>query len=80
MASSIATKDIITLRGSAAIVSEFFGYAANSILYNRGVYPEENFAKVKKYGLPMLLTQDKPSLPISPLSFPSGWNLESYIS
>lgn len=29
-----------------------------SILYNRGVYPEESFAKVKKYGLPMLLTQD----------------------
>ncbi|KAL9667075.1 hypothetical protein QQ045_001422 [Rhodiola kirilowii] len=58
MASKTVTKDIITLRGSAAIVSEFFGYAANSILYNRGVYPEESFAKVKKYGLPMLLTQD----------------------
>ncbi|XP_073130315.1 mitotic spindle checkpoint protein MAD2 [Henckelia pumila] len=58
MASKTATKDIITLRGSAAIVSEFFGYAANSILYNRGVYPEESFTKVKKYGLPMLLTQD----------------------
>ncbi|KAL8137818.1 hypothetical protein V2J09_003819 [Rumex salicifolius] len=59
MASKTATKDIITLRGSAAIVSEFFGYAANSIIYNRGVYPEESFAKVKKYGLPMLLTQDE---------------------
>ncbi|KAK9707524.1 hypothetical protein RND81_07G203200 [Saponaria officinalis] len=58
MASRTVAKDIITLRGSAAIVSEFFGYAANSILYNRGVYPEESFAKVKKYGLPMLLTQD----------------------
>ncbi|BFG16202.1 mitotic spindle checkpoint protein MAD2 [Prunus yedoensis var. nudiflora] len=59
MASRTATKDIITLRGSAAIVSEFFGYSANSILYNRGVYPEESFVKVKKYGLPMLLTQDE---------------------
>ncbi|KAF0891712.1 hypothetical protein E2562_010923 [Oryza meyeriana var. granulata] len=59
MASRTASKDIITLRGSAAIVSEFFGYAANSILYNRGVYPEESFAKVKKYGLTMLLTQDE---------------------
>uniref|UniRef100_A0ACD5URR0 Uncharacterized protein n=1 Tax=Avena sativa TaxID=4498 RepID=A0ACD5URR0_AVESA len=58
MASRTASKDIITLKGSAAIVSEFFGYAANSILYNRGVYPEESFARVKKYGLPMLLTQD----------------------
>ncbi|KAK4777823.1 hypothetical protein SAY87_018010 [Trapa incisa] len=70
MASKTVAKDIITLRGSAAIVSEFFGYAANrfgcwgfffsvSILYNRGVYPEESFAKVKKYGLPMLLTHDE---------------------
>ncbi|KAM0926196.1 hypothetical protein ACQ4PT_003717 [Festuca glaucescens] len=59
MASRTVSKDIITLKGSAAIVSEFFGYAANSILYNRGVYPEESFARVKKYGLPMLLTQDE---------------------
>ncbi|CAI0425725.1 unnamed protein product [Linum tenue] len=59
MASKTAAKDIITLRGSAAIVSEFFGYAANSILYNRAVYPEESFARVKKYGLPMLLTKDE---------------------
>ncbi|KAK7850057.1 mitotic spindle checkpoint protein mad2 [Quercus suber] len=59
MASRTVTKDIITLRGSAAIVSEFFGYAANSILYNRGLYPEESFVKVKKYGLPMLLIQDE---------------------
>ncbi|XVE74844.1 hypothetical protein DITRI_Ditri12bG0051000 [Diplodiscus trichospermus] len=55
MASRTIAKDIITLRGSAAIVSEFFGV----ILYNRGVYPEESFVKVKKYGLPMLLTQDE---------------------
>ncbi|GJN27233.1 hypothetical protein PR202_gb15234 [Eleusine coracana subsp. coracana] len=82
MASRTVSKDIITLRGSAAIVSEFFGYAANRyatvphtllvapaaalihpvigcILYNRGVYPEESFTKVKKYGLTMLLTQDE---------------------
>ncbi|GFZ21170.1 DNA-binding HORMA family protein [Actinidia rufa] len=95
MASRTATKDIITLRGSSAIVSEFFGNTVETlnlimlffkflfalisnpspnvsldlnltkkglkiiILYNRGVYPEETFAKVKKYGLPMLLTQDE---------------------
>ncbi|XP_031477346.1 mitotic spindle checkpoint protein MAD2 [Nymphaea colorata] len=58
-ASRTISKDIITLKGSAAIVSEFFGYAANSILYNRGVYPEESFVKVKKYGLPILLTEDE---------------------
>ncbi|KAL5725415.1 Mitotic spindle checkpoint component mad2 [Ranunculus cassubicifolius] len=43
---------------SSDYVSEFFGYAANSILYNRGLYPEESFSKVKKYGLPILLTND----------------------
>ncbi|KMZ60020.1 Mitotic spindle checkpoint protein MAD2 [Zostera marina] len=59
MASRTQSRDIITLKGSSAIVSEFFGYAANSILYNRGVYPEESFAKVKKYGLPLLLSQDE---------------------
>ncbi|KAL9292750.1 Mitotic spindle checkpoint protein MAD2 [Arabidopsis thaliana] len=97
-----AAKDIITLHGSAAIVSEFFcayfsystsskfsfhfprfddflllllltGYAANSILYNRAVYPEESFVKVKKYGLPMLLIEDE-----SVKSFMS--NLTSQIS
>ncbi|KAK1290492.1 Mitotic spindle checkpoint protein MAD2 [Acorus calamus] len=47
MASKTLSKDIITLKGSAAIVSEFFG-----------VYAEESFVKVKKYGLPMLLMQD----------------------
>lgn len=31
----------------------------SSILYNRGVYPEESFKKVKKYGLTMLLTEDE---------------------
>ena len=36
-----------------------FWFGGCSILYNRGVYPEESFARVKKYGLPMLLTQDE---------------------
>ncbi|PWZ37329.1 hypothetical protein Zm00014a_025500 [Zea mays] len=63
MASRTAFKDIIALRGSAAIVSEFFGTHAPSstdyILYNRAVYPGESFTKVKKYGLTMPLTQDE---------------------
>jgi mitotic spindle assembly checkpoint protein MAD2 len=59
MASTSIAKDVITLRGSAAIVSEFFAYAANSILYNRGIYPEEQFSKVRKYGIPMFLIQDE---------------------
>eukprot|EP00929_Paragymnodinium_shiwhaense_P001090 TRINITY_DN101301_c0_g1_i1.p1 TRINITY_DN101301_c0_g1~~TRINITY_DN101301_c0_g1_i1.p1 ORF type:complete len:211 (-),score=62.07 TRINITY_DN101301_c0_g1_i1:186-818(-) len=48
----------ITLRGSIATVVEFFGYAINSILYQRGIYPHSSFKSVSKYGLPMLVTSD----------------------
>ena len=30
------------------MVTEFFGYAVNSILYQRGIYPPENFQGVQK--------------------------------
>nr|XP_002131760.1 mitotic spindle assembly checkpoint protein MAD2A [Ciona intestinalis] len=48
----------ITLKGSAAIVSEFFFYGINNILYQRGVYPPEMFKQEKKYGLTILTTTD----------------------
>merc|ERR1740117_2883722 len=51
--------DVITLRGSTDTVVEFFGFAINSILYQRGVYPAESFAQVTKYGLKILVTEDK---------------------
>merc|ERR1719446_111031 len=51
--------DVITLRGSVDTVVEFFGFAINSILYQRGVYPAESFAQVSKYGLKILVTQDR---------------------
>ncbi|KAG6546463.1 hypothetical protein Mapa_012012 [Marchantia paleacea] len=59
MGTAQLTRDVITLKGSAAIVSEFFCYAVNSILFQRGIYPTENFAKVKKYGLTMLICEDE---------------------
>ncbi len=54
-------------------MTEFFGYSINrfvnlqnlvpkqyfSILYQRGIYPPEDFAKVTKYGLAMLVTKDE---------------------
>uniref|UniRef100_A0A061QUQ8 Mitotic spindle assembly checkpoint protein MAD2 n=1 Tax=Tetraselmis sp. GSL018 TaxID=582737 RepID=A0A061QUQ8_9CHLO len=55
----LATDNTITLKGSAEIVSEFFGYAVNSILYQRGVYPPESFEGQKKYGLNMMITSDE---------------------
>ena len=41
MATAQATKNNITLKGSTAIVTEFFGYAVNSILFQRGIYGPE---------------------------------------
>jgi len=35
-----------------------FEYSINSILFQRGVYPADDFAPVKKYGLNMLVTAD----------------------
>jgi mitotic spindle assembly checkpoint protein MAD2 len=37
------TNQAITLKGSTAMVSEFFEYSVNSILYQRGVYPSDDF-------------------------------------
>ncbi|KAL1923488.1 uncharacterized protein VTP21DRAFT_8468 [Calcarisporiella thermophila] len=48
----------ITLRGSLQIVVEFFEYSVNSILFQRAIYPPEDFKMVKKYGLNMLVTSD----------------------
>ncbi|GAB6025671.1 MAD2 mitotic arrest deficient-like 1 [Chamberlinius hualienensis] len=50
------TKNIITLKGSVEIVTEFLEYAINSILYQRGLYPSEDFTSREKYGLRLLVT------------------------
>lgn len=46
------------MKGSAQIVSEFFSFGINSILYQRGIYPSETFTRVQKYGLTLLVTTD----------------------
>ncbi|KAE8354700.1 DNA-binding protein [Aspergillus coremiiformis] len=58
-----ATKDKskvhkLSLKGSSKLVAEFFEYSINSILFQRAVYPPEDFTTVKKYGLNMLITAD----------------------
>lgn len=57
--SATAVSTAITLRGSTEIVVEFFDYAVNSILYQRGIYPPESFKRVSKYGLAMMTTTDE---------------------
>jgi mitotic spindle assembly checkpoint protein MAD2 len=48
----------LALKGSSKVVSEFFEYSINTILFQRGVYPAEDFTAVKKYGLTMMVTAD----------------------
>ena len=36
----------VTLKGSALLVKEFFGFGINSILYQRGIYPAGKKFKV----------------------------------
>ena len=56
---SQVVKNNITLRGSTKIVTEFFGYAINSILYQRAIYPEDMFEAKKEYNLQIMVTKDK---------------------
>jgi len=53
-----AQKSSITLQGSAQMISEFLDFGINSILYQRDVYPPDEFSSVKKYGLTVLMAQD----------------------
>ncbi|AMD22755.1 HHL015Cp [Eremothecium sinecaudum] len=48
----------ISLKGSTRTVTEFFEYGINSILYQRAVYPPEDFTTVKKYDLNLFKTID----------------------
>jgi len=48
----------LSLKGSSKLVAEFFEYSINTILFQRGVYPAEDFSPVKKYGLNMLVSSD----------------------
>ena len=57
--SSTVVSNVITLRGSTDIVTEFFNYSVNNILYQRGVYPPESFKRVSQYGLSMMITTDE---------------------
>lgn len=48
----------LALRGSSKLISEFFEFSIHTILFQRAVYPAEDFTAVKKYGLNMLVSAD----------------------
>lgn len=56
--SKVETSNLITLRGSTDIVTEFFHASVNSILYQRAIYPPESFKRISKYGLSMMTSTD----------------------
>lgn len=59
MPAAQATSTGITLKGSVGIITEFFEYSINNILYQREIYPPEMFRKKSCYGLSMMTTTDE---------------------
>ncbi|KAF5281549.1 hypothetical protein FQA39_LY05084 [Lamprigera yunnana] len=55
---SLKTKSSITVKGSADIVCEYLDFGVNSILFQRGIYPPDNFKTVESYGLPIYMSQN----------------------
>jgi len=58
VAQKTKTSNAVTLKGSSQMVSEFFNYGINSILYQRGVYAPETFTRKQEYGLTLLMSTD----------------------
>lgn len=58
MATATAKAQAVTLRGSTDTVVEFFEYSIYNILYQRAVYPPQDFSVVPKYGLQLLVSID----------------------
>ncbi|GAA6064308.1 hypothetical protein JCM10212_002740 [Sporobolomyces blumeae] len=59
MATKRKQSQTLSLKGSTKIVTEFFEYSVNSILYQRGIYPPDDFKQVKKYGLTLFTSADE---------------------
>ncbi|CAH8610377.1 unnamed protein product [Heterobilharzia americana] len=53
------TTSAICLKGSAELVTDYFFYALNSILYQRGIYPPASFKQNIKYDLCVLVSTDE---------------------
>ncbi|EGV60012.1 Mitotic spindle checkpoint component mad2 [Yamadazyma tenuis] len=49
----------LALKGSSKIVCDYFEFSINNILFQRGIYPADDFQTVKKYDLPLLVTIDE---------------------
>ncbi|XP_022199482.1 mitotic spindle assembly checkpoint protein MAD2A [Nilaparvata lugens] len=56
--SQTQTRNAITLKGSAQLVTEYLNFGINSILYQRGIYPAENFRQEQHFGLQIYVSTD----------------------
>ncbi|XP_065090398.1 mitotic spindle assembly checkpoint protein MAD2A [Ochlerotatus camptorhynchus] len=54
-----STQNAITLKGSAAILTEYLNYGINAILFQRGIYPPEQFTSVQQYGITVLMSKEE---------------------
>ncbi|GAB0099990.1 mad2 [Sergentomyia squamirostris] len=52
-------KNCITLTGSSTIICEYLNFGVNSILFQRGIYPPENFSTTQQYGLTIYMSKDE---------------------
>ncbi|KAK9511551.1 hypothetical protein O3M35_000185 [Rhynocoris fuscipes] len=53
------TRNAITLKGSAKIVTEYLNFGINSILFQRGIYPPESFRNEEHFGLSIYVSSDE---------------------
>uniref|UniRef100_A0A182IUA1 HORMA domain-containing protein n=1 Tax=Anopheles atroparvus TaxID=41427 RepID=A0A182IUA1_ANOAO len=49
----------INLKGSAQIITQYLHYGINSILFQRGIYPPEEFVFKEEYGITILVSKNK---------------------
>ena len=49
----------VTLSGSEDTIADYFYYAINSILYQRGLYSTNRFVQKKKFGMKLFIITDK---------------------
>ncbi|XP_068688832.1 mitotic spindle assembly checkpoint protein MAD2A-like [Montipora foliosa] len=59
MAATKQESKAITLKGSAELVTEYFGFAINNILYQRGIYSAGSFKREQHYDLTLFICEDK---------------------
>lgn len=52
------TRSKLPLKGSAKVITDYFLFSLHSILYQRGIYPSDEFRMVKKWGLTLVQSID----------------------